>query len=278
VAQALVFPLAKDYKDLTASIDNASGETMHEDGPAEDEDSLATTLETIARYESLLEGVMKADAPEGCESIEGQAALLSSIYNQTSFSPSCVEAIFRALHDIKVVSPIGVVQWAVDSEVVLRWWELVGMAMRWAMASVFSNQSDHDVMDEAADDAPSGLQAQAEKIVNVLQPILNCVIARTVKLLEKDMVANPLSKKPSSTQVGAIEGTKYVICLGHMLFLDTLWDSWKEAKGPDPMKEIRNTLDQSTIGKDALSELLSLSSDGSAEKSIGLLRDIVLNV
>ena len=44
------------------------------------------------------------------------------------------------------------------------------------------------------------------------------------------------------------------------------------------MKEMREALDQSAIGKEALTELLSVSSDGSDTKAVGILGEIISNL
>ena len=277
VARALAATLADEYTKLLTTV-NATEGGMEDDGPDESEDVLASALETIARYESLVEGVLQADASNGEGAVEGEVVLLSSVHSQTKFSPCCVEACFQALYEIKAVSSMGMVQWAIGSDPVLRWWEWTGMAMRWAMATAFSSSSDNGAMDESTDDAPSSLEAQTLKILDVILPVVKAVLTRVVAVLEQDAATNAASKKPSSIQVDAIEGAKYTICLAQMLFLDRIWESRKDTQGPDPMKEMREALDQSAIGKEALTELLSVSSDGSDTKAVGILGEIISNL
>ena len=290
--RALVGPFRKYYEKLYKSVDEAleqgdscgGNDGMNDDIADDADDVLATMLETLSRYENLVLGVLSKDKVVYGDDQQGEIAILSAVYEYASFSPALVESLFRTLYDMDAVSSSGIARWSIEVAPSVRWrgiieWrEWASIALRLGMKSAFPVTTEYDAMDESIDDSPSGFQRNVEKCVEFLQPILTSIITQAIKRLEDDKTVDDSSKKLSSAQVGIVEGTKYTICLSHKLLLDQLWGSWKETGGPDPVKEMRQALEQSPVGKTALVELISTLSNGSGIKMVQLLRDIISNL
>jgi hypothetical protein len=273
MGRALVVPLWRYNERVTQAIEKAQSASMQE-GEGDDEmesaitldDALPSVLEAMTRYETFIVGILNKEKEElGSEDTTAvEMALLSAIYEYASFSPTVVDALFRSLQESNVVQATSLVVWSLQSGPVLRWWETASAAMRIGMHGIFDITSDYGTMDET-DDSTTSLQRKVDKIVSFLQPFLESTLQLVVELLEKSLADS--SNKLSPEEVDLLEGTKHIICLAHVLFCDRIW---KEGDSPDPLQTVKDTVDQSSVGKDSL---LAMVTGGS--KPVELLREII---
>jgi hypothetical protein len=274
MGRALVVPLRRYNERVTQAIEKAQSAGMQEEEGDDDmdgsdmalDDALPAVLEAMARYESFVVGIVNKEKEdlgnEDTTSVE--MALLSAVYEYSSFSPTVVDALFRSLQESGVVQATSLVVWSLSSGPVLRWWETASAAMRIEMYGIFGITSDFGTMDET-DDSTTALQRKVDKILLFLQPFLESTIQLVVELLEKSPAES--SNKLSTEEVDLLEGTKHIICLAHGLFYDRIW---KEGDSPDPLQTAKDTVDQSSVGKDSL---LAMVTGGS--KPVELLREII---
>ena len=243
LTRAILDPARQEHERLKGSIDRArqpSDDMMDDDG-ANAKDASSVVGDCIARYYEALSAAITKDVQDMDDSTRGhksqselivyaEAYLLGQVDSVASYSRGLMVNLVKTLFASRVVSGLGVIQWALgdtgvdmgSKKVVERWWAYASIAAKMCVTSALEKESNGGdagmVIDVTGVQANhfAAAQARAIEVIKPLETMMQYAVSRVCSILTAE-TSEDQKKSLTPLQVDLVEGVKALTLSCHTM-------------------------------------------------------------